>query len=189
MSEEKKEKWLNYLAITTVVFAVFATLSTFNGGKFSTRSILNQDKATNKWSHYQSKSMKGYMYEIQRDKLTMELQEKGDDLDPKLAAGYKKTIAHYTDAISRYEKEKKDIMAEALAFEKIREEAQIHSRHFGYAIIFLQIAILLSGVAGFVKNKYVWVLSIITGIMGIICFIEAFCPWAEALLQKYHLFI
>jgi hypothetical protein len=28
MAEEKKEKWLNYLALTTVILAVCATLST-----------------------------------------------------------------------------------------------------------------------------------------------------------------
>lgn len=28
MAEEKKETWLNYLALTTVIFAVCATLST-----------------------------------------------------------------------------------------------------------------------------------------------------------------
>jgi len=42
MAEEKKEPWLNYLALTTVIFAVCATLSTFKGGGFSTRSVLNQ---------------------------------------------------------------------------------------------------------------------------------------------------
>ena len=35
MAEEKKEPWLNYLALTTVIFAVCATLSTFKGGGFS----------------------------------------------------------------------------------------------------------------------------------------------------------
>jgi hypothetical protein len=32
MAEEKKETWLNYLALTTVILAVCATLSTFKGG-------------------------------------------------------------------------------------------------------------------------------------------------------------
>ena len=32
MAEEKKEQWLNYLALTTVIFAVCATLATFKGG-------------------------------------------------------------------------------------------------------------------------------------------------------------
>jgi len=189
MSDEKQERWLNYLAITTVVFAVFATLSSFNGGKHSTRAILCQEKATDTWSQYQSKSVKGYLYEMQRDKLSMELEEKGGDLDPKLQAGYRKTIARYTDAIGRYEKEKKEIMEKARSCEKNRDDAQVHSRHFGYAIIFLQIAILLSGVAGFVKNKPVWWLSIVTGIAGIVLFFEAFSPLIENLLQKYHLFI
>jgi hypothetical protein len=35
MAEEKKEPWLNYLALTTVVFAVCATLSTLKGGAFA----------------------------------------------------------------------------------------------------------------------------------------------------------
>jgi hypothetical protein len=31
MADEKKEPWLNYLALTTVIIAVCATLSTFRG--------------------------------------------------------------------------------------------------------------------------------------------------------------
>ena len=34
MADEKKEPWLNYLALTTVVLAVCATLSTLKGGGF-----------------------------------------------------------------------------------------------------------------------------------------------------------
>jgi hypothetical protein len=61
MAEEKKEPWLNYLALTTVVFAVCATLSTFKGGGFSTRSVLNQSYAADQWAYYQAKSIKGYL--------------------------------------------------------------------------------------------------------------------------------
>jgi len=48
--KEKKEPWLNYLALTTVVLAVCATLSTFKGGGYSTRSVINQSHATNQWA-------------------------------------------------------------------------------------------------------------------------------------------
>ncbi len=47
MAEEKKEPWLNYLALTTVILAVCATLSTFKAGGFSTRSVLSQSHAAN----------------------------------------------------------------------------------------------------------------------------------------------
>jgi len=63
LAEEKKEPWLNYLALTTVIFAVCATLSTFKGGSYSTRSVLSQSQAANQWAFYQAKSIKGYLYE------------------------------------------------------------------------------------------------------------------------------
>ena len=50
MAEEKKEQWLNYLALTTVIFAVCATLATFKGGGFSTKSIMSQSQASDEWA-------------------------------------------------------------------------------------------------------------------------------------------
>ena len=76
MAEEKKEPWLNYLALTTVILAVCVTLSTFKGGVYSTRSVLAQAQASDYWAYYQAKSIKGYLYEIQREKLELELKEK-----------------------------------------------------------------------------------------------------------------
>jgi Domain of unknown function (DUF4337) len=58
MAEEKKEAWLNYLALMTVIFAVCATLSTFKGGGYSTRSVMSQSQASDEWAFYQSKSIK-----------------------------------------------------------------------------------------------------------------------------------
>ena len=69
MAEEKKEQWLNYLALTTVIFAVCATLATFKGGGFSTKSIMSQSQASDEWALYQSKSIKSYLYQMQADKL------------------------------------------------------------------------------------------------------------------------
>jgi hypothetical protein len=65
MAEEKKEAWLNYLALMTVIFAVCATLSTFKGGGYSTRSVMSQSQASDEWAFYQSKSIKSYMYQMQ----------------------------------------------------------------------------------------------------------------------------
>ena len=72
MAEETKERWLSYLALTTVVLAVCATLSTFKGAGYSTRSVLSQTQAANQWAYYQSKSIKGYLYEIQKESLELE---------------------------------------------------------------------------------------------------------------------
>ena len=75
MAEEPKERWLNYLALTTVILAVCATLSTFKGGGYSTRSVLAQTQAANQWAYYQAKSIKGYLYEIQKEALELEYKK------------------------------------------------------------------------------------------------------------------
>ena len=71
MAEEKKEPWLNYLALTTVVLAVCATLSTFKGGGYSTRSVISQAQASDQWAFFQAKSIRENMYRLQKENLVL----------------------------------------------------------------------------------------------------------------------
>jgi hypothetical protein len=56
-----------------VIFAVCATLSAFKGGGFSTRSVMSQSQASDQWAYFQAKGIKSYLYELQTEKLEMEL--------------------------------------------------------------------------------------------------------------------
>jgi len=173
MAEEKKEPWLNYLALSTVILAVCATLSTFKGGSYSTRAVMSQTQAANKWSHYQAKSIKGYLYETGMEKLELEMKA----IDPKnetLIGEYKKSIASYSSKLTKYDEEKSAIQQEAKDLEKTRDDAKTHSGIFGMAVIFLQIAILLSSVAALLKKKPVWYLGLCAGIVGIVYFANGF---------------
>ena len=173
MAEEKKEPWLNYLALTTVIFAVCATLSTLKGGGFSTRSVMSQSQASDQWSYYQSKSIKGYVYELQREKFEMDLKtNKG--MSRSLADDYEKRIAAYKEKIDRYEKEKEEIKKKAEDLEKRRDDAQIHSGAFGLAAMFLQIAILLSSIAALMKKKLFWFIGMGAGAFGLVYFFNGF---------------
>src|SRR5512134_389893 len=113
MAEERKEQWLNWLALTTVVFAVCATLATFKGGGYSTRSVLSQTQASDQWAYYQAKSIKGYLYEIQREKLELEREVNRGTASPETVAAYDRTIAKYAEKTARYDKEKEEISAAA----------------------------------------------------------------------------
>ncbi len=173
MAEEKKEPWLNYLALTTVIFAVCATLSTLKGGGFSTRSVMSQAKASDQRAYYQAKSIKGYVYDLQKEKFEMDLKaSKG--LSKPLAAEYQKKIAGYTDKINRYEQEKEDIRKKAESLEKERDEASLHSGAFGLAAMFLQIAILLSSIAALMKKKLFWFIGMAGGCLGLVYFFNGF---------------
>ncbi|HEY6873663.1 MAG TPA: DUF4337 domain-containing protein [Geobacteraceae bacterium] len=172
MAEEKKEPWLNWLALTTVILAVCATLATFKGGGFSTRSVMSQTRASDQWSFYQAKSIKGYIYEMQKDKLELEL--KGMGAKSPQAGDYRQKIEEYGKKVAKYEGEKAAIQKDAKNFEEVRDEAQKHSQAFGIAVIFLQIAILLSSIAALLKKKLVWLLGLAVGIAGIVSFANGF---------------
>jgi hypothetical protein len=174
MAEDKKEPWLNYLALTTVILAVCATLSTFKGGNFSTRSVLSQTHAANQWAYYQSKSIKGYLYELQKEKLELELKALGPKASSSLLDEYQKKIDFYAKNIKRYNEEKAQIEKDARNFETIRDDAQRHAQTFGIAVIFLQIAILLSSIAALMKKKPVWILGLMTGAIGLFYFANGF---------------
>lgn len=171
MTEEPKEKWLNYLALTTVIFAVCATLSTFKGAGFSTRAVLSQTQAANQWAYYQAKSIKGYLYENQKESL--ELQMKGG-LSKAAAADYQKKLEVYAQKIKKYDAEKAEISKEAKRLEAQRDDAQKHTGIFGIAVIFLQIAILLSSIAALMKKKLVWLSGAASGAVGLLYFANGF---------------
>ncbi len=172
MAEEKKEPWLNYLALTTVIFAVCATLSTLKGGGFSTRSVIAQAQSSDQWSYYQAKSIKGYIYDLQREKL--ELEVKSFNVSRSGVAEYEKRIDSYGQKVKKYDEEKEEIKKKAEELEKRRDVAQMHSTAFGLAAMFLQIAILLSSIAALMKQKYFWFLGVATGCFGLVYFLNGF---------------
>jgi len=176
LADDKKEKWMNWLALTTVIFAVCATLSTFKGGGFSTKTILAQSQESDAWAYFQSKSIKSYLYEVQKEKLELEIKALSENADKKqtLIEDYQKKIKSYEERIARYDGEKSELQkkAEGLKAEKVSH--QKHSQAFGMAVIFLQIAILLCSIAGLMKKKPVWLLGSLIGVWGIINFLNGF---------------
>jgi len=174
MAEEKKEPWLNYLALATVLLAVCATLATFKGGGYSTQAVLAQSQASDQWAYYQSKSIKGYIYETQKEKFELDLKERGPGLPVPLREEYEKRTAGYSEKIARYNEEKSAIEKEARGKEVIRDAAQKHQQMFGMSIIFLQIAILMSSIAALLKKKPVWLVGLMCGIVGLFYFANGF---------------
>ena len=176
MADEKKEPWLNLLALTTVILAVCATLATFKGGGYSTRTVLSQSQASDEWAHYQAKGIKGNLYELETLRLKRELQ-----LAPKNALPVlEQSLADTEKKVAKYEAEKVDIQKVARGYEQAKVEAQKHSAAFGLAVIFLQIAILLSSIAALLKQKPVYYLGLAVGVVGVVYFVNGFLLFLPA---------
>ena len=166
--------WMAYLALTTIVLAVGATLASFKEGNNSVDSVLNQTQAANQWAYYQLKSIKSYLYEMQRDKLQFDLQEKGETLSPAQFEAYKDKVATYSSEIARYDAEKKELRNGAQNFEKQRDEATWRAGEFGLAVIFLQMGILLCSIAALMKRKLFWLVGTGIGVVGILFFTNGY---------------
>ncbi|HMK37496.1 MAG TPA: DUF4337 domain-containing protein [Desulfomonilaceae bacterium] len=181
--EEKKEKWLSWLALTTVILALGATLSTLKVGSFSSRSILRQTQASNQWSYYQAKSIKSYLYELQKEKLEVDLKLLGDAAPRDVLQDLRSKMEAYGKKLTTYEKEKSEIQQEARKLEDQRDEATIHSQAFGIAVILLQLSILLSSIAALMKKPMVWVLGLVLGTAGIVAFVNGFLLFSTVFLK------
>ncbi len=174
MAQDKKEPWLDYLALTTVIFAVCATLSTFKGGGYSTRSVITMEQASDQWNFFQAKSIRESLYVIQKENIELQIAALNKPDDDPVMAKYRDALAVSGKNIEKYEKQKSDIEKEARSWEEKRDDAQKHGQPFGLAVIFLQIAILLSSIAGLFKRKQIWFLALPVGVVGLVCFANGF---------------
>ena len=162
------ENWLKWLALSTTIFAVMAAICTIKSGGFSNRVTLLTTQEANQWTFFQSKSIKQHLDKMQMS--TLELKAAGP-----LTAGERKILAlqqkQYKEEFDRYEKEKADIKADAEKLGAERDGIKIHSGRLGLAVMFLQIAIMLSSIASLLKQKPLWQAGLALGLIGVANFV------------------
>src|SRR5512139_1411113 len=154
--------------------AVLAAITTLYVGKFSSRAVLIQGQESNQWAYFQAKSIKGHTYQIQKERLELELFAQSGKLPQEAEAKYRRTIDTYGGEIKRYEKEKNEIKTKAEDMTRQKEAAQYMAGSFGYSLIFLQIAIMLSSIASLTKKQALWHFGLATVSGWLIFFFDAF---------------
>lgn len=163
MSEEPKLD--NHVAITTSIIAVFLAISSIMGNNADNDSILLRSQANDQWAYYQSKSMKQHMYETNSELLALELKKPG--LPESYTTEAEKTLQNYQDKARKYDVEKDEIKAKAEENEKLASHAGDQGDKYDLAEAFYQIAIILSAICLIAKNKPLWILSIILGVIAV----------------------
>ncbi len=94
-------------------------------------------------------------------------------ISPEAAAEYQKVVSTYGSEIKRYEAEKKEIKEKAESIAKIQLKAQDMGGNFAYALIFLQIALMLSSIASLTKRHYLWFIALICNVGWLFFFLDA----------------
>ncbi|MEO5670168.1 MAG: DUF4337 domain-containing protein [Ramlibacter sp.] len=142
---------INQIAMFTAVVATVGAIFSYmggatqaNAGLFKNNAAIKKTEASNQWNYFQSKSTKQSLAEVSRD-LTQSPTEK----------------EKYQAKIDRYEKEKKEIEADARKLEAQstdwdkQSDVQMHQHHrWAQSTTALQVSIALAAIALLTKKKW-----------------------------------
>jgi len=169
-AKEKRQQapWLQWLALSTALFAVLAAIASLKSGQFANESLLRMNEATLKqaqasdaWSYYQAKGIKQITREAEADILST-------------SRAPADAISKIHNDVDRYRSEQEDIQKEARRLEqeqkelaeKSRQDLERHHR-FAYAVTMLQVAIGLSAIAALIERRGLWLIALVGGIAGV----------------------
>ena len=173
MSETNKERWLSWLALSTAFMAVIAAVTTMYMGKFSSKAVLMQGQETDQWAYYQAKSIKSHAFEMQKQSLELQLLAQGKSLASEVHGKFVKKIEEYEREIKRYEGEKKEIKAKAEELARTKLTAQHMGGNFGYGLLFVQVAIMMTSIASLMKKKSLWYFGLTAMLGWLFFFLDA----------------
>jgi Na+/glutamate symporter len=154
---------INQIAMVTAVIATVGAIFGYMGGAtqanaslYKNNAAIKKTEASNQWNYFQSKSTKQSLAEVSRD------------LSPE---DRKPT---YQAKIDRYEKEKKEIEADARKLEAVsadwdkRSDEQMHQHHrWAQATTVLQVSIALAAIALLTRKKWVEYAMFVVAAFGV----------------------
>jgi hypothetical protein len=165
MAELLPEKWMRGVAVTTTILAVSTAIAASRGAACGAKTQLLTAIEGSKWAYYQAKSIKQNLAESQKNAFEVEMLGAGN---PEQKAVFENKLTTTTQEIARYEKEKNVIRQEA---EKTGIENALvgkKANRFSISVVFFQIAIMLSSVSALLKQKALWIVGLVFGIVAIV---------------------
>ncbi len=159
-----KERWVQWVALTTTVLAVCAAISSLKAGGYSTKVQLATARESDRWAQYQAKSIKQNLLSVEKSLLEIQIFEARS---PDARQAIAKRLGGLDGEIGRYDKEKGELRADAEALQKAQAEYQRHGTALGLAVMLLQIAIMLSSVGALIKKPSMWAVGLLFGAAGL----------------------
>lgn len=157
-----RRHWVDHAARTTAVLAVLAAVSSGQYANQFSRTILAQAEASDQWSYYQAKSIKGHIVAEQARLLTGLAAAQ-----PGAAAALDKLRVEDDAAVKKYEREMAEARAKAETIEANKRLHESQGNWFQGAFIVLQAGVVLCTVAASAKRKELWVFAIVLGLAGL----------------------
>jgi hypothetical protein len=170
-----RPRWLDALAVSTALFAVFAAIAALEAGNYANEAlfaanagVLRQTRAVDAWSEYQADSIKKYAAQ----NLAAILAHTG---------GTPQEIQAAQDEAARRQAQQDTLQPEAarLGDETTALNAEsrtnlAHHHRFAVAVTLFQVAIGLSAIAALLRRRAVWRVSLAAGALALLALLDGF---------------
>lgn len=166
--ERSSESKLNaVIALLVALTATFMAVMNVKDGNLNQSMQEAQSKRNDAWAYYQAKSTKQALAEATLDELVA-LRDSTPGLTADTRVQLEKRIAVYQANVARYDKEKKEIQAEAQAHQKEYDDLNMHDDQFDLCEAALSVAIALFGITALTQKKWLGVFAGVFMLIGII---------------------
>lgn len=177
--KDPRASWINQLAVTTALMAVFAAISALLSGQAADEALLKANDAVyyeaiavDAWAEFQADSIKA----VQESGIAAVLTQ--------LGASSATVATHSAEAARRKANQAKD-QAAAQQAERHRDEARAqsaarseHRQGFALAVTLFQVGIGLSALAALLRRRALWYGSLVAAVIGLALLVSGFLPVA-----------
>ncbi|MBF0571537.1 MAG: DUF4337 domain-containing protein [Candidatus Omnitrophica bacterium] len=164
MTEILKEKWMKGVAVTTTCLAVMTAIAAARGAACGVKTQLLTALESSKWAYYQAKSIKENLAEVQLNAFEVEIVGAVNTAQKALFA---QKIKSASAEATRYDKEKNQIRQDAEDAAATNKLLSKKANYFSAAVVFFQIAIMLSSVSALLGKKFMWIVGLVFGLVAI----------------------
>jgi hypothetical protein len=163
--KEKRESWTKYVSLTVVIIAVLGSIAAQWSGKYGSHVQLSQAKASDAWSLYQARSVKGHLLEV----TTNTLAKISNANDPEV----QKMLKDYAKAVAKYDAGKDESQRIARAYEEDRDAAEASGKQLGPSLPLFSVSIAMASMCLLTKRKPLWIVAILTAAIATVMMVSA----------------
>jgi len=176
-AEGSNERFVNVAAVVIAVIATFMALCGVKADNMDYGILQQKSDAVDMWAMYQAKSMKQYMYKLQRDSFeTMLVTAPG--LAPDARHSVQAKLAKYNAEIDRYEAEKEETSAQAKEHEANVASMNRIADLLDMTEVLLSLSIALLAITILTRLRWMLVLSLVPSAIGICFGAAALAGWS-----------
>lgn len=157
------EKWMKGVAVTATCLAVMTAIAAARGTACVSKTQLLTATEASQWAYYQAKSIKQNLAETQKNAFEVDMLGSASD---EQKASYVAKLRIAAEEISRYDSEKNQIRKQAEDTAAVKKALAVKANFFSAAVVFFQIAIMMTSVSALLKKKYMWGVGIVFGVIA-----------------------